>query len=143
MMRTSDSCLRSNAGVDRPPEGFSLLEMLVVLLLVSVMAALIAPRLATMVQAIACSGDRAEAARQIERLPLLARAGGHPFIIEAGEPVVAEGMQMPQGWKVTASTRVVIQANGVCMPAKVRVEGGGVVEEWALAAPDCGVTDEG
>ena len=53
MMRTSGSCRRSEPG--RAP-GFSLLEMLVVLALISIMVALVAPRLAGTVRAIASSG---------------------------------------------------------------------------------------
>ena len=70
MMRTSGSCLRSRRCA---ASGFSLLEMLVVLALISIMVALVAPRLAGTVRAIATSGERAETARQLERLPLLAR----------------------------------------------------------------------
>ena len=71
MMRTSDSC-RSRARHNGHPlaaGGFSLLEMLVVLVLVATMTALVAPRLHGTVQAIATSGERAEVTRQVERLP--------------------------------------------------------------------------
>ena len=136
MMPTSGSCRRSRS---RTFTGFSLLEMLVVLALVSIMVALVAPRLAGTVRAIATSGERAETARQIERLPLLARGSGHPVLVEADEPLVAEGLAFPEGWTATALEPLRVAANGICRPSRLRVEGGGVVEEWALAAPDCRV----
>ena len=136
MMRTSGSCRRSS---HRLAAGFSLLEMLVVLALISIMVALVAPRLAGTVRAIATSGERAETARQLERLPLLARGNGHAILAGADQPLVAEGLAFPDGWSATALDPLRVAANGICHPARLRVEGGGTVEEWALLAPDCRV----
>ena len=136
MMRTSGSCLRSN---HRPAAGFSLLEMLVVLALIAIMVALVVPRLAGTVRAIATSGERAETARQLELLPLLARRQGQPIVAATDAPLVAEGLAFPDGWRATALDTLRVAANGICHPARLRVEGGGVVEEWTLAAPDCRV----
>lgn len=138
-MPTSDSCRRSDG---RAASGFSLLEMLVVLALVSIMVALVAPRLAGTVQAIATSGERAETARQIERLPLLARGSGRPLEVAADEVLALDGIMFPDGWKVSARTPLRVAANGICRPARLRVEGGGIVEEWAVAAPDCTVDQQ-
>lgn len=135
-MPTSGSCLRSER---RLAAGFSLLEMLVVLALISIMVALVAPRLAGTVQAIATSGERAEVARQIERLPLLARGQGQPILVGADDVVGPEGLRFPDGWKVSALTPLRVAANGICHPARLRVEDGRVVEEWTVAAPDCSV----
>ena len=136
MMRTSGSCRRSS---HRPAAGFSLLEMLVVLALISIMVALVAPRLAGTVRAIATSGERAETVRQIELLPLLARGQGQPIVAATDAMLVAKGLALPDGWRVTALDPLRVAANGICHPARLRVEGGGVVEVWALAAPDCRV----
>lgn len=138
MTPTSASCRRR--ADRRGRAGFSLLELLVVLALVSIMVALVAPRLAGTVQAIASSGERAEVGRQIERLPLLARASGRPFRFESEAPLAAEGIAFPEGWRVSASSPLAVAANGVCRPAQLRVEGGGVVETWSVAGPDCTVT---
>ena len=138
-MPTSGSCRRSKP---RAASGFSLLEMLVVLALVSIMVALVAPRLAGTVRAIASSGERAEVQRQIEQLPLLARGSGHPILAGEDEPLVAEGLVLPDGWKVSAASPLRVAANGICHPARLRVEGAGVVEEWSVAAPDCSL-DQG
>lgn len=137
MMRISASCLRR---ADRHRlTGFSLLELLVVLALVSIMVALVAPRLTGTVQAIATSGERAEVGRQIEQLPMLARASGRPSRFEPEAPLAADGIRFPDGWKVSALSPLVVAANGICQPAQVRVEGGGTIETWSIAAPDCSV----
>ena len=135
-MPTSDSCRRSERGIAR---GFSLLEMLVVLAVVSIMVALVAPRLAGTVRAIASSGERAETVRQLELLPLLARSQGQPIVAAADAALVAEGLAFPDGWRATALDPLRIAANGICQPGRLRVEGGGTAEEWTLAAPDCRV----
>ncbi|TDK29975.1 type II secretion system protein [Luteimonas terrae] len=139
-MRTSVFCLpdpTGSRGVD--VSGFSLLEMLVVLTLVSIMVALIAPRLANTVQAIQVSGDRAETVRQIERLPLLARTAGLDLRFGPGQLIAHEGVAIPEGWTLTALTPLRVAANGICSAAKVRVTGAGVTEEWSIGAPDCRV----
>ena len=140
-MQTSDSCLpRVRHGARRIASiGFSLLEMLVVLVLISVMTALVAPRLHGTVQAIATSGERAEVTRQVERLPLLARQQGRPIEVEAGGDVTAVSPDFPDGWKVQPITALNIARNGVCTAASLRVEGRGMVEEWSLGSPDCKV----
>lgn len=136
MTPTSGCCRRADAAA-----GFTLLEMLVVLALVSIMVAVVAPRLAGTVRAIGDSGDRAETRRQLERLPLLARASGHRIDLPAEAPLAIDGLAFPEGWSVTALDPVRIAGSGVCSAARVRVAGAGLVEEWTLAAPDCTVDD--
>ena len=139
-MRISDSCRRRADGT--AARGFSLLELLVVLAIVSIMVALVAPRLAGTVRAISTSGDRVEVARQLGRLPLLARASGHPIAIEADEQVQVEGVVFPDGWTVSAVSALRVAANGFCRSAQVRVDDGTLRETWSVAAPDCKVAHE-
>lgn len=136
MTPTSGCCRRADGAA-----GFTLLEMLVVLALVSIMVAVVAPRLAGTVRAIGDSGDRAETKRQLERLPLLARASGSRIDLPAEAPLAIDGLAFPEGWMVTALDPVRVAASGVCSGARVRVAGAGLVEEWTLSAPDCTVGD--
>lgn len=140
-MRTSGSCRRSRRGGPRvAASGFSLLELLVVLALISVMTALVVPRLQGTVDAIAISGERAEVTRQLERLPLIARQLGRPIAIGVGQEVAsAVTLALPAGWKVQPLTAWSVAGNGVCTAARLRVEGRQSVEEWAVATPDCKV----
>ena len=98
----SVSCPRS-----RPPaqeaRGFTLLELLIVLALVSMVAAMVVPRLQGTYDAVARSGDRAEALRQVERLPLIARDRGRAIVIPAGDPAaLAQLLSLPGGWQASA-----------------------------------------
>ncbi|TKS52812.1 prepilin-type N-terminal cleavage/methylation domain-containing protein [Luteimonas yindakuii] len=141
-MPTWVSCPRADRG--RPVAGFSLLELLVVLFLISVMAAMVAPRLQRTYEAIASSGDRAEVLRSIEQLPFIARAQTQTLSLQPGNASGAELTQilgLPEGWLVAPVSALRVEINGFCHPAVLRVSGAGTVEDWALAAPDCRVDD--
>lgn len=136
MTRTSASC-RPRVDPARRA-GFSLLEMLVVLALISIMAALAAPRLAETVRAIGSSGDRAEVQRQLEDLPLRARLQSGAIRLPP-ESAMGTMLDLPEGWSVSTVTALHVRDNGVCDPATVRVRGAGTEERWELAMPDCRV----
>lgn len=141
-MPTWASCLRADRG--RPQAGFSLLELLVVLFLISVLASMVAPRLQRTYEAISSSGDRAEVVRSIERLPFIARERPQPLSLGPGDAAGAELtalLALPEGWTVSPVTALRVEVNGFCHAATLRVSGAGTVEDWTLAAPDCGVAD--
>ena len=121
--------------------GFSLLELLVVLALISFMTALVAPRLQNTVEAIARSGERAAAVRQLERLPLLARRDGAALSIAKGQELAMPGLKFPDGWSARAIDDVHVAANGYCSPAMMEVTTPTDSERWILGMPDCRVSD--
>jgi prepilin-type N-terminal cleavage/methylation domain-containing protein len=123
--------------------GFSLLELLVVLALMGMLSAVVAPRLARTYDAIAGSGERDEVVRQMERLPLLARHDGKAILIGRGDAeALSSRITLPDGWSVSPLEALRIEASGVCHPARLSVSGRGVVEVRQLTAPACEVRDE-
>ncbi|WP_255409764.1 prepilin-type N-terminal cleavage/methylation domain-containing protein [Luteimonas sp. 100069] len=139
-MPTWASCHRADPL--RRHSGFSLLELLVVLFLISVMAAMVAPRLQRTYQAIASSGDRAEVVRRLELLPFLARENNRALIIAPGDAdALMQVVALPEGWWAEPVSKLHVEASGFCHPATLRVSGAGAVEDWPLSAPDCGVRD--
>lgn len=139
-MPTWASC--RHADPRRRHSGFSLLELLVVLFLISVMAAMVAPRLHSTYQAIATSGDRAEVVRRLEQLPFVARERTRALVVAPGDAdALMQAVPLPEGWSAEPVTALHVEASGFCHPATVRVSGAGAVEDWSLAAPDCGVRD--
>ncbi|MFC6352112.1 prepilin-type N-terminal cleavage/methylation domain-containing protein [Stenotrophomonas acidaminiphila] len=121
--------------------GFSLLELLVVLALISFMTALVAPRLKNTVDAISRSGERADAVRQLERLPLLARRDGTPLAVDKGHALSIPGLELPEGWSVQVIDRLRVAANGYCAPAQLEVTTLEGKERWMLGTPDCRISD--
>lgn len=122
--------------------GFSLLEILIVLALIGIMAAMVTPRLERSYEAVVSSGERAEVVRQLERLPVLTRASGSALLVESDDDATfAEMLDLPEGWSVRAMGPARIEASGVCRPMHLRVRGRGSDEEWTLGAPACEVVD--
>lgn len=139
-MPTWASCRHADRG--NPVAGFSLLELLVVLFLISVVAAMVAPRLQRTYEAIASSGERDEVVRSIEQLPFIARERDQALTLPPGDAAAAELtrlLALPEGWSAEPVTALRVEVNGFCHPATLRVSGAGTVEDWRLSAPDCGV----
>ena len=139
-MPTSASCPAADPRAGAVARGFSLLELLIVLALLGLVSALVAPRLQRTYEAIASSGDRAEVYRQLERLPRLARLAGRAIVVpEGGAGALAAELALPEGWVVSPLEPLRIEANGLCRGGRVRILGAGTEEDVALTAPTCGV----
>jgi type II secretory pathway pseudopilin PulG len=115
------------------------LELLVVLALVGMLSAIVAPRLQSTYEAIAGSGERAEVYRQLERLPLIARATGNAIELPADAIIPTASIIFPDGWTVRPLEPLRIEASGVCRSTRVQVDGRGTTEEVLLSLPDCRV----
>lgn len=143
-MPTLESCRRNRFFRPLPAPGFSLLELLVVLALIGMLSALVAPNLQRTYSAIAGSGERAEVRRQLERLPLQARAGGERILIDADDSVALSArLQLPEGWVVQPLDPLRIESSGVCHPARIQVMGRGTSEAVLLTSPACQVKEAG
>lgn len=136
MTLTSASC---------PPEsrGFTLLELLVVMAVVGLMAALVAPNLQRLVGSIDRATRRDGVVADIAGLSYRAYVLGESFelsearfgrVLRDGSPVLA----LPEGWKVTVARPIQFGFNGLCSGGEVVVRApDGVVETLRLRAPDC------
>lgn len=125
---------------DPAGRGFTLLELLIVLALLAMVTALVAPRMERTYQAIAGSGERDEVHRQLERLPRIARTEGRRLEIAEGDAKALAGrLALPEGWVVTPLEAIRVEANGLCRASVLRVQGRGGSEDVQLRAPACGV----
>ena len=121
--------------------GFSLLEMLVVLVLMGLAAALVAPSLSRTADRVREAGDRDDVRRLLMALPALARQRGMAIRIAAGQPVEPPGRSWPAGWSVLATTAVSITPGGWCEPATVVALGPAMESTYVLRSPDCSVEE--
>lgn len=126
----------------RPYHAFTLLELLIVLALIGLVAAIVVPGLARTYEAIVGSGERADVVRALERLPLRVRASGRDLALDAGDTEHFDPLlELPDGWRVKLSGPLQVARSGLCTPSKVIVTGRGNTETWVLTAPSCGVRD--
>lgn len=127
----------------RPPKGrgFTLLEMLVVLVLISVIAGLTLPRLSRLYDSTLYSFDRAQVMGRIEGLGLQALQQGSGISLGGGAdsdgklPLLP--VALPEGWHMSANPGIRFLANGVCLGGEVEVWTDHRKERWRLSPPLC------
>lgn len=135
-MRTLASC---------PPEcrGFTLLELLVVMVIIGLVAALVAPNLERLVGSVDRATRRDGLLADISGLSYRAYALGQSFelsdaqlnrLLRDGNPVLV----VPSGWQVAIASPIQFGFNGLCSGGQLSLRSpDGVSEALTLRAPDC------
>lgn len=96
----------------RPGAGYTLLEMIVVVMIIATVAAMATPRMQRVIDARRLAVAKAELASALAELPLQARATRSP--IELGPDVEWRPEGLPEGWTIQWDSPLVVHANGVC-----------------------------
>lgn len=127
----------------RPVRGFTLLEIVLVLALLSLLAALVAPQLLRTYQSVSARGERDAVLAQLASLSLRAQALGVAFELSAetaartlpdGQPLVA----LPSGWRLATERPIRFNFVGLCSGGTVRLRApSGEQFDVALEAPAC------
>jgi len=121
--------------------GFTLLEMLVVLVILGMAAAVVMPPLARTVERVREAGEVDDVRRALERLPLQAREQGRPLVFPAGAVLPAQDRPWPEGWRVVVVSSLRIEASGFCHGGEVQATGSAGPRRWRLRVPDCQAGD--
>ena len=130
-MRTSVISRRSSAA-RRAPAGFTLLELMVVLTLLGLIAALAAPNLQRLYGSLTRATERDYILDQIADLGAEALLRGRDYVVlgtadaEEGTVVLvppvgyeAYPLEVPEGWQVRLEQPLFVHANGVCLGGAV------------------------
>jgi general secretion pathway protein G len=134
MRPTSASCHRAEA---RIAGGFTLLELLLVLALVALLTALVAPRMWQWVESARVRAGVDGARAELEALPMRAFAGAKRIERSAEEP-----LSLPGGWRLELSAPLVYEANGMTAGSRVRIRAGSaVLADWLVEPPAGSVRD--
>ena len=140
-MPTSASC--------RPEvmnRGFSLVELLVVMAVVGLISALVAPNLAAMLSGVQRFTLRDGVVSDLASLSFRAFALGQSFELSEGklEAPLRDGnpiLVLPTGWRLRAETPIRFSFNGTCSGGAVElIAADGAVERLLLNAPDCRIS---
>lgn len=90
--------------------GFTLIEILVVLAMIGLLAAIALPSMLRLKQSIEYANQREYILTQIASLGYQAYITGRPIVLGT-EP---SPFRLPEGWRLEAETPVVYQFNGAC-----------------------------
>lgn len=128
----------------RAPNGFTLLEMLVVLAVLGLLAALAFPALGTAWDRARFAFGRDTIERELDLLPLRAYTQARRLVLDYPEGAPPEGagaesvrLPLPEGWTLATQAPIVFTETGVCLGGEVAVALGGERYTYRLEAPRC------
>lgn len=148
---------RRRAGSGRPPApGFTLIEMLLVLALLGLLSALVAPQMGRWAQASAQRQGVQSARQQIETWSQTAFLAGAPLVwpapasqVPGAAPQAAAStpaLQLPEGWQLIAEPPLRLASNGMverCERLRLLDETGRTLARWRCAGgPALGLSDD-
>jgi general secretion pathway protein G len=101
--------------------GYSLLELLVVLLFFSLLAGITIPRLANMYDSVQVAFERDEVFANVSELGYLTFRQSRDFILTNYSSIIESEtndepslLQLPEGWQIRVVTPILFRANGAC-----------------------------
>jgi len=121
----------------RAHSGYTLLEMVVVIALIALATALVAPPGMRMVRSWQEATEVSDVIEQIERLPSAVRASGNTLTLVDEAPNVP--LELPEGWALIFDTPLTVHANGACANAQARLQTVHQEIELQIMAPFCRV----
>ncbi|MEM0952932.1 MAG: prepilin-type N-terminal cleavage/methylation domain-containing protein [Pseudomonadota bacterium] len=121
-------------------QGFTLLEILLVLVIVGLAGTVVVPRVSVIYDNLVLRSEREALLRDIRALPLQARAAGRSVVAASDDSASSLGhiIDVPEHWAVEFSESLRYQANGFCTGGAVLLlHDSGAVWRYGLAAPYC------
>ena len=108
----------------RQVSGFTLVEILIVLVIAGLLSGIALPRLQGMVRSIEVSGQRGNILDELNGLGYRAFAAGKPLTLTSEpdtnrSPVIERLMQLPDGWQIIAPQPIDYAFNGICSGGKI------------------------
>lgn len=105
-------------------QAFSLVEMLVVLAILAVSAAVLLPNLGAMYRAYKTSTDWADIRDQLNGLGVRAWLEGNAYQLASSNPapgVPLFALDLPSNWQYQTTRPIYFQSNGVCRGGELRI----------------------
>lgn len=134
-MRTSARCLPPHNRSLQRGSGFTLLEVLVVLLIVGLLVSLVAPSAVNLVGSATRESQRREIASAIERLPVEARLAGKSLVFE-GDSLLPG---LSAAWRVRLTKPLRVLPSGICSDSEATISTEEQTVVVHIAAPFCRV----
>lgn len=119
--------------------GFTLLELLVVLVLMGLLASVVLPRMSLLYEKTMASFELEDIRLALARIPLQTYLSNSSYELKELPSLDKTLMpiQIPDGWRVTAEHPIIYQSNGICLGGVVSAQYGNVQYQLVLNAPRC------
>jgi general secretion pathway protein G len=119
--------------------GYTLLELLVVILLLGVISGLAIPRLYALYESATRAFEREDLRRQIAALGYRAYVEARGFTLGDEEDTSLRSLPLapPDGWQVAVTKPIAYHSNGVCSGGTLMLKHGGREEYLTLEPPLC------
>ncbi len=119
-------------------QGFTLLEIVVVLAILSLVAGMVMPHTAKVVQRFQAAAERDEIFKQLSDLGVQARRNARGFeLYHYSAADSSLPLQLPEGWVLQAEAPVRYRANGFCEGGTVKLQRNDTIFMLNLKPPYC------
>jgi general secretion pathway protein G len=134
--------------------GYSLLELMIVLVVIAGIGAIAGPPMARLYDRIAFSLAREDVEREISNLPIRARLEGRNLMLrdmpkkdrdpskpeaETGQKEVVESasLALPSGWTLSVKAPILYRFDGLCLGGEIKINAASQETIYQLEPPFC------
>jgi prepilin-type N-terminal cleavage/methylation domain-containing protein len=130
---------RRRADRAQPDRGFTLIEVVIALAIISITVSFVLPRLAEWIDRLAFSMRQQQFEDALAGLGTRARQSGRTLVLRStgSAPGLAEAIEVPSTWDLRVEPPVAFRYDGVCTGGTVRLNFPGGEKTYRLQAPYC------
>lgn len=118
-----------------PRKGFTLVEVLVVLILLGLTSALVLPKFPAIYDRFKSRAEQDAFFQSLAGLSLKAYSQQKSFVLDQSS--VAQLVELPTGWQVRIPKPIAYKANGVCLGGELTYTAKGISTRVKLVPPYC------
>lgn len=129
-----------------PNRGFSLLELLMVLLFMSLLGSILFPQLSKIRDASLFNSEKLQLTHAIQSLPLFCMQNGRAIQLDkipTGIVEIDKQLNIPKDWNIIVQKPLVINANGFCLDGQLVVKKYDRELSLKVISPNCQVQTTG